>query len=284
MTKRAGIIGFPVSHSVSPALQQAAFDYHGIEARYEYWETKPEALAERMASLRDSGVLGAQVTVPHKQEALAFVDAMSDDVRALGAVNVIANDNGTLAATNTDVTGFVRALREDAGADLKGKRVLLLGAGGAARAIVLGLAREGIASLAIANRTAQRALDVAAVAAGMVSRIEAIPLSPEALASEAANADLIVNSTTLGMTGVGGPAPLAARAIPPAALVYDIVYNPPDTPLLLEAKAAGAQTLGGLAMLVYVGAEAFEQWTGLKAPVDVMMAAAEKALAERLGR
>ena len=284
MTKRAGIIGFPVSHSVSPALQQAAFDYHGIEARYEYWETTPEALAERTASLRDSGVLGAQVTVPHKQEALAFVDAMSDDVRALGAVNVIANDNGTLAATNTDVTGFVRALREDAGADLKGKRVLLLGAGGAARAIVLGLAREGIASLAIANRTAQRARDVAAVAAGMVSRIEAIPLSPEALASEAADADLIVNSTTLGMTGVGGPAALAARAIPPAALVYDIVYNPPDTPLLLEAKAAGAQTLGGLAMLVYVGAEAFEQWTGLKAPVDVMMAAAEKALAERLGR
>ena len=284
MTKRAGIIGFPVSHSVSPALQQAAFDYHGIEARYEYWETTPEALAERIASLRDPGVLGAQVTVPHKQEALAFVDAVTDDVRALGAVNVIANDNGTLAATNTDVTGFVRALREDAGADLRGKRVLLLGAGGAARAIVLGLAREGIASLAIANRTAQRALDVAAVAAGMVSRIEAIPLSPEALASEAANADLIVNSTTLGMTGVGGPAPLAARAIPPAALVYDIVYNPPDTPLLLEAKAAGAQTLGGLAMLVYVGAEAFEQWTGLKAPVDVMMAAAEKALAERLGR
>ena len=284
MTKRAGIIGFPVSHSVSPALQQAAFDYHGIEARYEYWETTPEALAERIASLRDPGVLGAQVTVPHKQEALAFVDAMTDDVRALGAVNVIANDNGTLAATNTDVTGFVRALREDAGADLRGKRVLLLGAGGAARAIVLGLAREGIASLAIANRTAQRARDVAAVAAGMVSRIEAIPLSPEALASEAADADLIVNSTTLGMTGVGGPAPLAARAIPPAALVYDIVYNPPDTPLLLEAKAAGAQTLGGLAMLVYVGAEAFEQWTGLKAPVGVMMAAAEKALAERLGR
>ena len=284
MTKRAGIIGFPVSHSVSPALQQAAFDHHGIEARYEYWETTPEALAERMASLRDPGVLGAQVTVPHKQEALAFVDAVTDDVRALGALNVIANDNGTLAATNTDVTGFVRALREDAGADLRGKRVLLLGAGGAARAIVLGLAREGIASLAIANRTAQRARDVAAVAAGMVSRIEVIPLSPEALASEAADADLIVNSTTLGMTGVGGPAPLAARAIPPAALVYDIVYNPPDTPLLLEAKAAGAQTLGGLAMLVYVGAEAFEQWTGLKAPVDVMMAAAEKALAERLGR
>ena len=284
MTKRAGIIGFPVSHSVSPALQQAAFDYHGIEARYEYWETTPEALAERMASLRDPGVLGAQVTVPHKQEALAFVDAVSDDVRALGAVNVIANDNGTLAATNTDVTGFVRALREDAGADLRGKRVLLLGAGGAARAIVLGLAREGIASLAIANRTVQRARDAAAVAAGMVSRIEVIPLSPEALANEAAGADLIVNSTTLGMTGVGGPAPLAARSIPPAALVYDIVYNPPDTPLLLEAKAAGAQTLGGLAMLVYVGAEAFEQWTGLKAPVDVMMAAAEKALAERLGR
>ncbi len=284
MTKRAGIVGFPVSHSVSPALQQAAFDHYGMEARYEYWETTPEALAERMASLRDPGVLGAQVTVPHKQEALAFVDGMTDDVRALGAVNVIANDNGTLAATNTDVSGFVRALREDAGADLQGKRVLLLGAGGAARAIVLGLAREGIASLAIANRTTLRALDVAAVAAGMVSRIEVIPLSPEALASEAADADLIVNSTTLGMTGVGGPSPLAARAIPAAALVYDIVYNPPDTPLLLEAKAAGAQTLGGLAMLVYVGAEAFEQWTGLKAPVDVMMAAAEKALAERLGR
>ena len=138
--------------------------------------------------------------------------------------------------------------------------------------------------MAIANRTAQRARDTAAVAAGMVSRIEVVPLAPEALANEAADADLIVNSTTLGMTGVGGPSPLAAGMIPPTALVYDIVYNPPDTPLLLEAKAAGAQTLGGLAMLVYVGAEAFEQWTGLKAPVDVMMAAAEKAMAERLGR
>jgi shikimate dehydrogenase len=281
MTKLAGLIGFPVVHSVSPALQQAAFDYHGLDARYEYWETQPEDLASRIASIRDSEVIGAQVTVPHKQAALEFVDTVTDDVRALGACNVLSNKGGSLAAFNTDVTGFVRALKEDAGADPKDKRVLLLGAGGAARAIVLGLAREGIASLVIANRTVAKATEVGRVASGLVSEIGAVPFEGKAVAEAAAGADLIVNSTTLGMSGVDGSVPLMAAAIPPTALVYDIVYNPPDTPLLLEARKAGAQTLGGLAMLVYVGAESFEQWTGLKAPVAVMMAAAQKALAEK---
>lgn len=282
MTKLAGLIGFPVAHSVSPALQQAAFDYHGLDAWYEYWETQPEDLAKRIASIRDTEVMGAQVTVPHKQATLEFVDTVTDDVRALGACNVLSNEGGTLAAFNTDVTGFVRALKEDAGADLKGKRVLLLGAGGAARAVVLGLAREGIASLVIANRTVAKADEVGGVVEGLVPDVRAVPFEERSVADAAGEADLIVNCTTLGMSGVGGSVPLTASAIPPNALVYDIVYNPPDTPLLIEARNAGAQTLGGLAMLVYVGAESFEQWTGLKAPVAVMMAAAQKALAEKM--
>lgn len=285
MPRRVGLIGFPVAHSISPALQQAAFDRYGLDVRYEYWETRPEELGARLASLRNPEVLGAQVTVPHKEAALAYLDEQVGDVVELGATNVLACKDGKLLGCNTDVSGFLRALKEDGHFDPTGKRVLLLGAGGAARAIVLGLARQRVGLLTIANRTPERARAVARLAADKVAVAE-IPLEGRPLREAAAAADLIVNSTSLGMAGGPGEGqtPLTADAIPGTALVYDIVYNPPETPLLREARKAGARTLGGLAMLVYLGAEAFEIWTGMPAPVDVMMAAAQRALKEKVGR
>ncbi|MBI4310447.1 MAG: shikimate dehydrogenase [Chloroflexi bacterium] len=278
MTKLLGIIGYPLGHSLSPVFQQAALDHAGIDARYEAWPTPPDQVPQRVRSLREPDVLGANVTVPHKEAVLSHLDRLADMARRIGAVNTIVNRNGALEGHNTDVAGFMRALREDAGFDPRGKRVLLLGAGGAAKAAAFGLADAGVAWLAIANRTVERARElVASLPEGASSR--ALPLDHGALATDGPW-DLIVNTTTLGMAGsaAAGETPLEASLIPGGALVYDIVYNPEATPLLAAARKAGARTLGGLPMLIYQGAEAFRLWTGVEAPVGVMFEAARKAL------
>jgi shikimate dehydrogenase len=278
MTKLLGIIGYPLGHSVSPAFQQAALDSCGVDAHYLAWATPPAELPGRMRSLRASEVLGANVTVPHKEAAMPYLDSLSEEARRIGAVNTIVNRGGRLEGHNTDVAGFMRALREDGGFDPRGRRVLLLGAGGAAKAVAFGLADGGVASLTIANRTVERAQELASAIKGRAP-VHALPLAHAALAGDGPW-ELIVNTTTLGMAGSPGAheTPLPASLIPRDALVYDVVYNPEATPLLQEAAKAGARTLGGLPMLVYQGAEAFRLWTGLDAPVGVMLAAARKAL------
>lgn len=282
-TRYAGLIGYPLGHSVSPALQQAAFDRHGLPVRYCAWETPPAALADRVAQLREARVLGANVTVPHKQAVIELLDEVDREAAFLGAVNTIVNRGGRLIGFNTDVGGFLRALREDLGCDPRGKAALLLGAGGAARAVAYALAREGARALTIVNRRAQRAenlaRDMASTAAG--TDIAAAAWEERALAGIAAGCDLIVNATTLGMWHgeAEGHSPLPAELIPSSASVFDLVYNPPDTPLLVEARRAGARAVNGLPMLVYQGADSFTLWTGLPAPVEEMAAAARSALA-----
>jgi len=280
-TLNVGIIGYPLGHSISPAFQQAAFDHYGMDARYLVWETPLDGLTQRIQSLRAPSVLGANVTVPHKEAVRSSLDSLSEAAGRTGAVNTIVNRNGLLEGHNTDVPGFLRALKEDSGFDPRGKRVLLLGAGGAARAAAYALADAGVASLTIANRTAERAQRLIQVL-GIGAIAKAIPMERDALASDH-GWDLIINTTTLGMwhSPGEGQSPLPASLIPPRALVYDLVYNPPDTPLLLEARKAGARTLGGLPMLVYQGAEAFQLWTGKEAPLKVMFEAARRALASR---
>ena len=157
MTRRAGIIGFPLGHSLSPVFQQAAFDACAIDARYERWETPADQLAERIAALREPDVLGANVTIPHKEAVIPLLDALSPDAEAIGAVNTIVNDGGHLTGHNTDGPGFVDALRHDAGFEPEGRAILLLGAGGAARGIAFALAGSGVRAMTIANRTAERA-------------------------------------------------------------------------------------------------------------------------------
>ena len=258
-------------------MQQAALDALGIDARYELWEAVPSELATVVGVMRSGDCLGASVTIPHKEAVIALMDEVATEAMEVGAVNCIVVRDGSLVGHNTDGKGFIAALSERANFDVAEKRALLIGAGGAARALAHALVGGGVSSLTIANRTRARA---EALAAELGRDIVPISLDPEDLAGPAAKADLIVNSTALGMRSGDGAAqsPLPGALIPSQALVNDIVYNPPLTPMLRAARARGARILGGLPMLVYQGAVAFELWTGREAPVDAMFAAAEDAL------
>ena len=278
MTARVGIIGYPLGHSISPAFQQAALDELEIDARYETWPTPPEELEARVDFLRASDVLGANVTVPHKQSVMPMLDEILPVAESIGAVNTIINRDGLLIGANTDASGFTRSLEQEAKFSAARKRALIVGAGGAARAVAFGLAWEGVSELVIVNRTAERAVELA----GDVSEATATDTRgggyEDALTDE--SFDLIVNSTSVGMAG--GPEP---EGMPPIAglikrgvLVCDLVYNPRETPLLVLARERGAWVLGGLGMLVYQGAAAFEFWTEQAPPEDTMYAAALKAL------
>ena len=275
-----GIIGHPIGHSISPVFQQAALDDLKIDAEYRAYEVSPCDVGGFVESLRSESVLGINVTVPHKEAVMPFLDEIDDWAVEAGAVNTIVNRSGRLAGYNTDGYGFLRALRESGGLDPAGKSALILGAGGSAKGVAQALLRVGVGSLAIANRTLARAESLAELARSRGVDAEAIPLESDGLQDAARSAQLIVNCTSLGMTH--GPdetaSPLRADQIPPTALVYDLVYNPALTPLLSEAEQAGATTLGGITMLVYQGAASFEIWLERPAPVGVMMDAAMDAM------
>ena len=281
MPRYVGLLGYPLSHSISPAFQQAAFDHYGMEVRYELWSTPPEALEPEVSKLRCSPYLGANVTVPHKERIAALVDEVDPHARAVGAVNTIVASGDRLVGYNTDGYGFTTSLQEAGGYDPDGKRVLLLGAGGAGRAAVFSLVAAGAASVTIANRTVSRAESLARDAGGAVKNVAAIPVAGALLSEAASGSDLIVNSTSVGMRHgeAEGLSPLDAALIPAGSLVYDMVYNPPETPLMRDARKAGARTLGGLMMLVYQGAASFELWTGRPAPLKVMANEGRRALA-----
>ena len=283
MNSEMGVIGSPIGHSVSPAFQQAALDEAGIDATYLAYDVSAEELNAFMQGLRDPGVLGINITTPHKGAVIPFLDEMDDWATAAGAVNTIVSRDGRLTGHNTDGVGFLRALRDEAGFPPEGRRALVLGAGGSARAVVLALSRSNVAGLTIANRTLSNAQTLVELAQGNGVPALAMGLESDGLTPVAKEADLIVNCTSIGM--VRGPdengAPLLRDQIPSSALVNDLVYNPRVTPLLREAEAAGAKTLGGIYMLVYQGASAFEMWTGKPAPVSAMLEAALAAMAAR---
>ena len=283
MQQRAGIFGYPLSHSISPAFQQAAFDHHALPATYDAWPVAPEGLPNAIAKLYGDEHLGANVTVPHKEAALELMDEVDPVAQRIGAVNTIVRRGDRLVGYNTDLDGFVKGLKSYGGFEPGGKRALLLGAGGAARAAAFGLVEERVASLTIANRTVGRAESLAREVSGVLATVSAIGLTDRAVASAAADCDLIVHSTSIGMSGGDGDGqtPVGTGCIRPDVLVYDLVYNPVETPLMREARRAGASVLGGLPMLVYQGAAAFELFTDRAAPIDVMFDAAERAMASR---
>ena len=280
LTLRAGIFGYPIRHSISPHMHQAAFDHAGIDATYEAWETHPDDLANGILSLRDDRCLGANVTVPHKQAVIEHLDEVDDLASRIGAVNTIINSNGRLLGANTDADGFITSLEVWGGLDPAGLDAVLVGAGGAARAAAHTLADSGVGSLTIANRTLDRAQSLATEIAALGVDARAIGLSNTEFGAVCSRADLLVNSTSVGM--LHGPAedasPVPEGAIAPGCVVYDMVYNPPGTPLLRAAENAGARVVGGLPMLVYQGAAAWSRWTGKEAPADVMFRAARAAL------
>jgi shikimate dehydrogenase len=264
-------------------FQQAALDHLQMDATYAAWEVSPQDLPQFIQGLRRPQVLGINVTVPHKEAVIPYLDEVDPGAGEAGAVNTIIHRDGRLTGHNTDSYGFLRALREAGGFEPRGRRVLLLGAGGAARGVVLALLREGVGRLIVANRTMARAELLARLARERGVEGLAVPLAWNELSLAAVDSDLIVNCTTIGMTH--GPdakgTPLLMHQIPPTALVYDLVYNPLETPLLREAARAGAGVLGGIQMLVYQGAASFELWTGQPAPVQVMLQAATQAMAGR---
>ncbi len=280
MTLRAGIFGYPIRHSISPPMHQAAFDYAEISASYEAWETHPDALAEGVSRLRGELYLGANVTVPHKQAVMEYLDEVDDLARRIGAVNTIVNSDGRLLGTNTDAEGFITSLKVHGEVDPAGLDVVLVGAGGAARAAAHALADAGVGTLTIANRTLDRAQALTNELEVQGVHTQAMGLSDSGYAAACSRADLLINSTSVGM--LHGPAedssPVPDGAISSESVVYDMVYNPPDTPLLKAAENAGARVVGGLPMLVYQGAAAWSRWTGKEAPADVMFKAARLAL------
>ena len=280
MTRKIVLFGYPVSHSISPAFQQAALDRCSIGASYSASAVSPERLEYEIGRLRGEEYLGANVTIPHKEEVCSLLDGIDPWAETLGAVNTIVKDDGRLIGHNTDAYGFLRSLRERAEFEPEGASVLLLGAGGAARAAAFALSRERVASLTIANRTLARAEILAGEMRASIPMVDAIPLERAALAGAVSGADLVVNSTSIGMSRgeAEGRTPLNSGLMRPGVLVYDMVYTPLETPLVRAAREAGARAMGGLWMLIYQGAASFELWTGEKAPVEVMYEAGAKAL------
>ena len=287
-TNSVGVIGWPVSHSVSPAMHNAAFAALELDWCYVPLPvpTDPAArIGEAVQGLRALGLRGANVTVPHKQAVMPYLDWLTPAAQAIGAVNTIrVEEDGKLSGDNTDARGFVADLR-DHGVTLTGQRALVLGAGGSARAIVYGLAEAGCLSITVLNRTVDKAHELAQEIRDVFPfcRLSGHAM-PDAIAILAQEAQLIVNCTSLGMTpkieGLPWDETVAFR---PGQVVYDLVYNPPQTRLLVKAAADGAQAIGGLGMLIWQGAIAFERWTGQLPPVDVMRTAAEAVFAKRRG-
>ncbi len=261
-TKVAGIIGWPVEHSLSPAMHNAAFAALGLNWRYVAFPVEPARVPEALAGLAAAGVAGINVTIPHKRAVIEACSSVSDAVRAIGAANTLIPDgNGGWRADNTDAEGFVRALDEQAPLDLDGAQVLLLGAGGAARALTFILRGRG-ARVLLANRTPGRAAEVGADGE--------VPFDGPERDRAVRESALIVNATSLGLHGDEIPPALPLEGIGPQHVVADIVYRPGGTPWLAAVAGRGARTVDGLGMLLHQGAAAFAQWTGQEPPVDVM--------------
>ncbi len=275
-----GLIGWPVTHSLSPLMQNAAFAACGLNWRYELWPVPPDTLAATVAGLRRAGIVGANVTVPHKTAVLPLMDGLSAGAHLLGAVNTIVYTEGRLVGHNTDVTGFWQALVE-AGGLPPGGRAVLLGAGGAARAVYGALRTHGIGVTVLARNIAAAAnlLNMTKPGDGIAGTLDA-----HALVAALEGATLLVNATSIGMWPYVDASPIPTGVqLPPHLLVYDLVYRPRRTRLLAQATAAGCRTLDGLGMLLHQGAASFELWTGQRAPIAVMRAALETALANEPG-
>jgi shikimate dehydrogenase len=280
MRKIVGIIGYPLGHSVSPAMHNAAFKELGLDYEYIPFEVEPADLPEALPGLRAIHVAGFNVTIPHKETIVPLLDDVTKLARAIGAVNTVVNQDGELIGYNTDGPGFIESLKEDAGFEPEGKKVVVLGAGGASRAVVTMLAELGAAEIIISDILEDKAKELAEYTGGL-SQTRCSWSKPDSLLlkSEIEAADLLVNTTPLGMHPEINKSPLPDKIkLPKHLLVYDLIYNPAETKLLKTAKAAGGKAVSGLGMLVRQGALSFTVFTGEEAPIETMWSAALKAL------
>ncbi len=268
-----GVIGWPVAHSLSPAIHNAAFADLGMRWTYVPLPVEPGRLPAALDGLVALGFSGANVTMPHKSEAARLCDVVSEDATRLTAVNTLVVEGGELHGHNTDAPGFDRFLRRDAGFDPAGRTAVVFGAGGAARAVALALATGGLATLVVALRDPTKDADLRRALEGLATAVRTIPAGD----APGVAADLVVNATPLGIHGERLPIP----AVGPGQLVVDLLYRPSVTPVIADARAAGATAYGGLGLLLHQAALSFELWTGTPAPLEVMSAAALAALADR---
>jgi len=279
-TRVCAIIGDPVEHSLSPVMHNAAFKELGLNLVYVAFTVTRNELKDAISGARSLGLRGLNVTMPHKNAVITYLDETDSTAKAIGAVNTILNNQGKLIGYNTDGVGALRALKEN-GISPDGNKMLLLGAGGAAKAIAFQAAQE-VEELVILNRTSEKAEKLAEVLRREFGkRVKGGALSAEVLKKEMKDADILVNATSVGMH------PDVNRSLVPSDLlrsdlcVMDIIYNPLETKLLKDAKSVGAKVVSGLEMLLYQGAVAFEIWTNCPAPVEVMKKAALNKLTEQ---
>ena len=277
MTKRVVLIGHPVAHSLSGAMQQAAFDELGIDAKYELWDRAPIELADAVAGLRGDEFLGANVTIPHKERVVPMVDRLTEEAASTGAVNTITRESKRLVGHNTDVAGFKVALDRLVGRQKMPKGAVVLGAGGGARAVVFGLIREGFQRVIVFNRHLHRAEGLVKHFGRTAAHMElrAMPWHESIIESEIAKTKILVNATSIGLTADVSPVP--AEVLNEELMVLDLIYA--RTQLLRDAEAAGATTLDGELMLLHQGAAAFTVWTGQPAPLELMQAKLAEARA-----
>jgi shikimate dehydrogenase len=284
MTNRVVLIGHPVAHSFSGGMQQAALDALGIDARYELWDRRQIDLADAVEQLRGDDFLGANVTIPHKEHVVPLMDRLTEDAQATGAVNTIARDGKKLVGHNTDVAGFKAALDKVVGRQKMPRHAVVLGAGGASRAVVSALISEGFQRIVIFNRHLHRAEGLVRHFGRSAAHMDlrAMPWHESVLEAELIKTKVLVNATAVGMAP--GETPIPAELLPPDLFVVDLIYNPPQTQLMTDATAAGDIVLGGELMLLQQGAHSFELWTGRPAPVEVMQAELDRAREQGLRR
>lgn len=282
-----GIFGYPIGHSLSPLMHNAAFEYHGLNAVYLPFAVHPGHLETAVKALRALHIRGINVTIPHKQTVATWLDELSAEARLIGAVNTIHLKDERLIGHNTDGIGFLRSL-EEAGAQVAGRTVLLLGAGGAARAIAVQLCLSRVHRLYVANRTRARAEELAIFLKRSIPHadIHVVTMEEQSITTCLPQLDIVVNATSVGMrsknTDVGDirePPLLPFAGLLPRHLVCDIVYHPQGTALLRAARSQGAQAVDGLGMLIYQGAKAFEIWTERSFPIPLIRAKLMEALA-----
>ena len=280
-TKIVGVIGDPVEHSCSPPMHNTAFREMGMDYIYVPFHVKPADLSAAVEGFKALNVMGINITLPHKSAALTLMDSLSQEARLIGAINTMVFRDGMVEGHNTDARGFIASLREKGIENIQGMKVVVLGAGGGAQAVVVGLALEGVDRITIANRTPEKAIRIAEnISEKTGIQVKGISLSDNLLPEHISQSRLLVSTISAGMD------PSIPLVIDPDWLhedltVCDIVYTPPETNLLKAAAQRGLRTVGGMGMLVHQGAISFQLWTGEQPPVNTMRRALIQALQNR---
>jgi len=281
-TRVCALIGDPVEHSLSPCFQNAAFQHLNLDFVYVAFTVKAEDLGNAMRGVRSLGFHGLNVTMPHKISIIPYLDELDENAEKVGSVNTILNRNGRLIGYTTDGIGALNALKYN-GVSPSGKKIVILGAGGASRSVSFALIKEA-KELVVLNRTVTRAEKLASDLHSLMGEHKKIRwggLTEENLRKELGDADILINATSVGMRPHEDEMPVDEDYLHPSLVVFDLVYNPVETKLLKKARSVGAKTLNGLNMLIHQGAASFEIWTGIKAPIHVMMKAAEEELKKK---